>query len=124
MAKGGVAGSEVKGDCVAGAVTDSDEMLGPPCFAARPTLLLLLLGAAHSAAGSLNARPQPKGAVPKPALWKPTLAVDNLKVNPSLARLRGGSGGISFAGASPFVLTCAGFAALDALLLGYDIGVV
>ena len=39
-------------------------------------------------------------------------------------QLRGGSGGISFAGASPFVLTCAAFAALDALLLGYDIGVV
>ena len=38
-------------------------------------------------------------------------------------RLRGGSG-LSFAGASPFVLKCAGFAALDALLLGYDIGVV
>jgi len=42
----------------------------------------------------------------------------------ALTRLRGGSGSISLSGASPMVRTCAFFASLDALLLGYDIGVV
>jgi len=39
-------------------------------------------------------------------------------------RLRGGSGAVSLSGASKMVRTCAFFASLDALLLGYDIGVV
>jgi sugar porter (SP) family MFS transporter len=42
------------------------------------------------------------------------------------ARLRGGDGShsLSLKGAPPLVKTCAFFASLDALLLGYDIGVV
>ena len=42
----------------------------------------------------------------------------------TLLRLRGGSGSLSLQGASPLLKQCAFFASLDALLLGYDIGVV
>ena len=39
-------------------------------------------------------------------------------------RLRGGIGELSIKGAPPFVRTCAMFAGMDSLLLGYDIGCI
>jgi len=42
----------------------------------------------------------------------------------SVQRLRGGGENFNFGSAPPFVLACAAFAAMDSLLLGYDIGCV
>lgn len=59
-----------------------------------------------------------RGAYAPVRINKPALADEAL-------RLRGGEKhSLSLKGASPMVKTCAFFASLDALLLGYDIGVV
>ena len=76
---------------------------------------LLLLLSLHGAAAFGPSQPLPT---------KPALARQKSPAIDRLHKLRGGSGKVSLKGASPMVRTCAFFASLDALLLGYDIGVV
>ena len=78
----------------------------------RPSLLLVL-------ATSLAAATKPALAPRRSPSAPPPIAAAQ-RVN----ALRGGSGTVSLQGASRMVKTCAFFASLDALLLGYDIGVV
>lgn len=79
----------------------------------RPSLLLVL-------ATSLAAATKPALAPRRSPSAPPPTAAAPQRVN----ALRGGSGTVSLQGASRMVKTCAFFASLDALLLGYDIGVV
>ena len=79
----------------------------------RPSLLLVL-------ATSLAAATKPALAPRRSPSAPPPTAAAPQRVN----ALRGGSGTVSLQGASRMVKTCAFFASLDALLLGYDIGCI
>ena len=100
--------------------------------ATLPVLLLLASLVVLHAEKATPTHARPRSAVTAPRLRRAAPAANpnpnpNTNPNPNPTapalplRLRGGSGGLSFTGASPFVLVCASFAALDALLLGYDV---
>ena len=82
----------------------------------RPSLLLVLATSLAAATKPALSKAQARRSPSAP----PPIAAAPQRVN----ALRGGSGTVSLQGASRMVKTCAFFASLDALLLGYDIGVV
>ena len=93
-------------------------------FWMRPSLLLLALTWSSSVALSNSNAPRFHMAQPQPIL-KQTQATVDVNMASRMLRLRGGDQhSLSLDGASRMVKACAFFASLDALLLGYDIGVV
>lgn len=94
--------------------------MGPSSCVSALLVGSLALAIAHAPSSPPQPLARSRRAYSAPAPKQPLPQLSGTSVQ----RLRGGFGGLDFTSAPPFVLGCAAFAAMDSLLLGYDIGCV